>query len=55
MEKTGVHEQEYILSLKIDFPQVSIIVSTVSTGSSFLLSEKMKENWSTSQKVSYTS
>ena len=26
--KTGVHWQEYISSLKIDFPQVSIIVST---------------------------
>ena len=80
IEKTGVHYQEYISSLNIDFPQVSIIVSTsrktrnkkilfpvdkklvftsrnevlpekyvpveewtVSTGSSWLLSEKMKE------------
>ena len=28
IEKTGVHQQEYISSLKIDFPRVSIIVST---------------------------
>ena len=28
MEKTGVRWQEFVLSLKIDFPQVSIIVST---------------------------
>ena len=27
VEKTGVQWQEYISSLKIDFPQVSIIVS----------------------------
>ena len=28
IEKTGVHSEEYILSLKIDFPKVSVIVST---------------------------
>ena len=28
IKKTGVYQQEYISSLKIDFPQVSIIVST---------------------------
>ena len=81
IEKTGIHWQWYIFSLKIDFSQVSIIVSTsrksrnktilfpvdkilvstswneglaekyvpveewvVSTGSSWLLYEKIKEN-----------
>ena len=28
IEKTDVHQQEYISSLKIDFPQIGIIVST---------------------------
>ena len=28
IEKTGVHQQQYISSLKLDFSQVSVIVST---------------------------